>query len=95
MFDTSDLPGGVVNIVTGDQEVLGEVLARHLDIDGMWYWGSRRGSRLVEEEAAASMKRTWVNYGLYHDWTDDEQGQGEAFLRHATEIKNIWIPYGE
>jgi aldehyde dehydrogenase (NAD+) len=95
VFDTSDLPGGVVNIVTGDQEVLGEVLARHLDIEGMWYWGSRRGSRLVEEEAAASMKRTWVNYGLYHDWTDDEQGQGEAFLRHATEIKNIWIPYGE
>jgi aldehyde dehydrogenase (NAD+) len=95
VLDTSDLPAGVVNIVTGDQEVLGEVLARHLDIEGMWYWGSRRGSRLVEEEAAASMKRTWVNYGLHHDWTDDEQGQGEAFLRHATEIKNIWIPYGE
>jgi aldehyde dehydrogenase (NAD+) len=36
-----------------------------------------------------------VNYGLYHDWTDAEQGQGESFLRHATEIKNIWIPYGE
>jgi aldehyde dehydrogenase (NAD+) len=95
VLDASDLPGGVVNIVTGDQEVLTEVLARHLDIEGLWYWGSRRGSRLVEEEAAASMKRTWVNYGLFHDWTDDEQGQGEAFLRHATEIKNIWIPYGE
>jgi aldehyde dehydrogenase (NAD+) len=95
VLDTSDLPGGVVNIVTGDQEVLTEVLAKHLDLEGLWYWGSRRGSRLVEEEAAASMKRTWVNYGLYHDWTDDEQGQGEAFLRHATEIKNIWIPYGE
>jgi aldehyde dehydrogenase (NAD+) len=95
VLDTSDLPGGVVNIVTGDQDVLTEVLAKHLDLEGLWYWGSRRGSRLVEEEAAASMKRTWVNYGLYHDWTDDEQGQGEAFLRHATEIKNIWIPYGE
>jgi aldehyde dehydrogenase (NAD+) len=95
VLDTSDLPGGVVNIVTGDQDVLTDVLAKHLDIEGLWYWGSRRGSRLVEEEAAPSMKRTWVNYGLYHDWTDDEQGQGEAFLRHATEIKNIWIPYGE
>ena len=41
------------------------------------------------------MKRTWVNYGLHHDWDDDEQGQGEAFLRKAIEIKNIWIPYGE
>ena len=41
------------------------------------------------------MKRTWVNYGLHHDWENPEQGQGEAFLRKAVEIKNIWIPYGE
>ena len=95
VLDTSDLPRGVINIVTGDQEVLAEVLAKHYDIEGMWYWGSRRGSRMVEEEAAATMKRTWVNYGLYHDWLDAEQGQGESFLRKAIEIKNIWIPYGE
>ncbi len=95
VLDTSDLPAGVVNIISGDQDVLAEVLAKHYDIEGMWYWGSRQGSRMVEEEAAASMKRTWVNYGLYHDWEDDEQGQGESFLRKATEIKNIWIPYGE
>ena len=95
VLDTSDLPGGVINIVTGDQEVLAEVLAKHYDIEGMWYWGSRKGSRMVEEEAAATMKRTWVNYGLYHDWEDDEQGQSASFLRKATEIKNIWIPYGE
>jgi aldehyde dehydrogenase (NAD+) len=95
VLDTSDLPGGVINIVTGNQEVLTEVLAKHYDIEGMWYWGSRQGSKMVEEEAAASMKRTWVNYGLYHDWDDDEQGQGETFLRRAIEIKNIWIPYGE
>ena len=95
VLDTSDLPGGVINIISGDQEVLAEVLAKHYDIEGMWYWGSRQGSRMVEEEAAATMKRTWVNYGLHHDWEDDEQGQGESFLRKATEIKNIWIPYGE
>jgi aldehyde dehydrogenase (NAD+) len=95
VLDTSDLPGGVINIISGDQEVLAEVLAKHYDIEGMWYWGSRQCSRMVEEEAAATMKRTWVNYGLHHDWEDDEQGQGETFLRKATEIKNIWIPYGE
>jgi aldehyde dehydrogenase (NAD+) len=95
VLDTSDLPGGVVNIVTGDHGVLAEVLAKHYDIEGMWYWGSRKGSKMVEEEAAATMKRTWVNYGLYHDWEDDEQGQGKSFLRKAIEIKNIWIPYGE
>jgi len=95
VLETSDLPGGVINIVTGDPDVLSEVLAKHYDLEGMWYWGSRRGSRMVEEEAAATMKRTWVNHGLFHDWMDDEQGQGESFLRRATEIKNIWIPYGE
>ena len=95
VLDTSDVPGGVINIVTGDQDVLADTMARHLDIEGMWYWGSRAGSKMVEEQAAASMKRTWVNYGLYHDWEDPEQGQGESFLRKATEIKNIWIPYGE
>lgn len=95
VLDTSDLPGGVVNVVTGDQDVLAEVLARHYDLEGMWYWGSRKGSRMVEMEAAATMKRTWVNYGLFHDWDDNEQGQSPSFLRKATEIKNIWIPYGE
>jgi len=95
VLDTSDLPGGVVNIVTGNQDVLAEVLAKHYDIEGLWYWGTKEGSRMVEENAAATMKRTWVNYGKYHDWHSAEQGQGEVFLRKATEIKNIWIPYGE
>ncbi len=71
------------------------VLARHYDIEGLWYWGNLAGSKMVEEHAAASMKRTWVNYGKFHDWENPEQGQGEVFLRKATEIKNIWIPYGE
>jgi aldehyde dehydrogenase (NAD+) len=40
------------------------------------------------------MKRSWVNYGKEREWTTAE-GEGEDFLRHATQIKNIWIPYGE
>lgn len=95
VLDTSDLPGGVINIVTGDQVELTTELARHYDIEGLWYWGTQEGSVQVETEAAATMKRTWVNYGRYHDWQDPQQGEGEVFLRKATEIKNIWIPYGE
>jgi len=49
----------------------------------------------VESEAAENMKRTWANYGKYRDWYDAQQGEGEEFLRHATQVKNIWIPYGE
>jgi len=95
VFDTSDLPGGVVNIVTGERAELTAELARHYDLEGLWCWGSAEDSRLVEHEAAATMKRTWVNHGRFHDWEDSEQGAGEIFLRKAVEIKNIWIPYGE
>ncbi|MCK5382643.1 MAG: aldehyde dehydrogenase, partial [Gammaproteobacteria bacterium] len=95
VLNTSDLPGGVINIVTGTQEELSVELAKHYDIEGLWYWGTAEGSTMIETEAAATMKRTWVNYGRYHDWEDPVQGEGEVFLRKATEIKNIWIPYGE
>ena len=39
------------------------------------------GRRMVGEVAAAITKRAWVNYGLYHGWEDDKQGQGDALLR--------------
>jgi aldehyde dehydrogenase (NAD+) len=94
VMETSDVPGGVINIVTGKRELLSEVLADHDDVDGLWYFGSNEGSKMVEEKAAENMKRTWVNYGKHRNWFDNEQGEGESFLRHATQIKNIWIPYG-
>lgn len=94
VLNTSDLPAGVINIITGDRNVLTDTLAKHYDIEGFWYWGSAEGSKLVEFEAAETMKRTWVNHGKYYNWFDDEQAQSELFLRHSVEIKNIWVPYG-
>lgn len=94
ILDTSDVPAGTVNIITGDKEALAVELAKHDNIDGVWYFGSKEGSKKVELLAAENMKRTWVNYGKYRNWSDKSQGEGESFLRHATEIKNIWIPYG-
>ncbi|HSR16222.1 MAG TPA: aldehyde dehydrogenase family protein, partial [Gemmatimonadales bacterium] len=92
LFDTSDVPGGVINLVTGRREELSGVLAAHDDVDGVWYWGSREGSAAVEKLSAGNMKRTWVDYGKARDWLGD--GEGEEFLREATQVKNIWIPYG-
>ena len=91
---TSDLPGGVVNIITGDRNALTETLAKHYDIEAFWYWGTSHGSKLVEFEAAASMKRTWVNYGKQYDWFDNAQIESDLFYRKTVEIKNIWVPYG-
>jgi len=95
LLETSDVPDGVVNIVTGNQEDLMDALAKHDNVDAIWYFGSEAGSKQVELLSADNMKRTWVNYGKVLNWFDAEQGQGEHFLRHATQIKNIWIPYGE
>ena len=95
VFDTSDVPGGVINIVTGDREGLTKVLAAHDRLDAYWYVGPKAGSKLVEELSIGNMKRTWVNNGRRRDWFDPTQGEGREFLRHAVQVKNIWVPYGE
>jgi len=95
VLDTSDVPGGVVNIVTGLRDELAPVLAAHDDVEGLWYWGTREGSAEVERLAAGNMKRTWVDYGEGRDWSDLLHGEGEEFLEQATQVKNIWVPYGE
>lgn len=95
VFDTSDLPGGVVNIVTGAREALAGVLADHDDLAGVWYFGSAAGSTAVERASIGNLKRTWVNYGHRRDWADPDQGEGEEFLREALQVKNIWTPFGE
>lgn len=94
ILDTSDVPGGTINIVTGKKDELTAELAKHYNVDGIWYFGSKEGSKNVELLATDGMKRSWVSFGKYRNWNDDAQGMGEVFLRHATEIKNIWIPYG-
>lgn len=94
ILDTSDVPAGTVNIITGKKDELAADLAKHDNVDGIWYFGSKEGSKKVEALATDNMKRTWVNYGKFRDWADKAQGEGEVFLRQATQIKNIWIPYG-
>jgi aldehyde dehydrogenase (NAD+) len=95
VLDTSDLPGGVINIVTGSSDELARLLAAHDDVDGVWYFGSAAVSAEVERLSTGNMKQTWVDYGRSRDWADPRSGAGEEFLEHATQVKNIWIPYGE
>jgi len=94
VLDTSDVPGGVVNIVTGDRDQLAAVMAKHDDIACHWYFGSVAGSATVERESAGNLKATWVNNGFARDWFDPLQGQGREFLFHAVRVKTIWTPYG-
>jgi len=93
VFDTSDVPGGVINIVTGTRKELAPVLAAHDDVDGIWFYGPRDEAAEVEKLSAGNMKRTHVSWDAI-DWMDSHEGQGEEFLREATQVKNIWVPYG-
>jgi aldehyde dehydrogenase (NAD+) len=94
VIETSDVPDGVLNIVTGSKDGLAQVLAEHDDVDGIWYFGNVAGVKAVELASAANMKRTWAT-ARARDWLDPRQGEGREFLRRSSEVKNIWIPYGE
>ncbi|MCS7234482.1 MAG: aldehyde dehydrogenase family protein [Armatimonadota bacterium] len=94
VLDTSDVPGGVVNILTGDREALAVVLAQHEDVDAVWYFGTPEGARAVEQESAGNLKRTWTCTQA-RDWLDPLWAEGEEFLRQAAQVKDVWIPHGD
>ena len=94
-FETSDIPAGVINIVSGNKQDLAEQLAGHADADAMWCWADQNVIASVESISAQDLKRLWVNEDLDRNWIDPMQGEGLEFLRNATEIKNIWTPYGD
>ncbi|MDX7951037.1 aldehyde dehydrogenase family protein [Lichenihabitans sp. Uapishka_5] len=95
VLDTSDVPGGVVNIVTGERDGLAQVLADHHEVAALWYVGSAAGGTAVEKASASNLKATWTNQGRGRDWLSPTEGQGAEYLRRATQVKTVWVPYGE
>ncbi len=95
VLDTSDVPSGAFNIITGARDELAKTLAEHDEVAALWYHGGAEGSAAVEKASAGNLKVTWANGGKAFDWFSESQGQGHEYLRRATQVKNIWIPYGE
>jgi aldehyde dehydrogenase (NAD+) len=95
LFDTSDLPGGVVNIVTGYASQLLKVLAEHDDVDAIWSFGDEANAAAAKAMSIGNLKQVWTNEGRAIDWFDPKLAEGRWFLEHATQVKNIWVPYGE
>ena len=95
VFDTSDLPGGVVNIVTGYPSQLLKVLAEHDDVDAVWSFGDEANAVAAKAMSVGNLKQVWTNEGRAIDWFNPKFAEGRWFLEHATQVKNIWIPYGE
>ncbi|HEY1997060.1 aldehyde dehydrogenase family protein [Paraburkholderia sp.] len=94
VVETSDVPAGVLNIVTGERAALLPALAKHDDVDALWCFGSAADSALVERASVGNLKRTFVDHGRQFDWFD-RSTEGPAWLRQAVQVKNIWIPYGD
>jgi aldehyde dehydrogenase (NAD+) len=92
--DTSDVPGGALNIVTGDARSLAKTLAQHDDVDALWCFNGAALSAMAERESVGNLKRTFVDHGRLFDW-HDASSEGLPFLRQAVQVKNIWVPYGD
>jgi aldehyde dehydrogenase (NAD+) len=92
--ETSDVPGGALNIVTGDARSLAQTLAQHDDVDALWSFHGAALSALAERESVGNLKRTFVDQGRVFDW-HDASSEGLPFLRQAVQVKNVWIPYGD
>ncbi len=93
VLETSDVPSGVLNIVTGESKVLAKTLAEHDGIDAIWFAGDAETSTMVEQASTGNLKQTWTTRGLYYDLSD-KRFEGDYLLRRATQVKNVWIPYG-
>ena len=91
VIETSDLPAGVVNIVTGEAAALAKTLAEHDGVDALWFSGAPEAAAMVEASSTGNLKSSWTLPGR-RDWRN---AQGRGFLAKATQIKTIWTPYGE
>jgi aldehyde dehydrogenase (NAD+) len=95
VFDTSDLPGGAVNIVTGYTSQILKTLAEHDGVDAIWCFAGEASAAAAKSLSVGNLKQVFTNEGRAIDWFDAMQGEGRWFLQHATQIKNIWVPYDE
>ncbi|RWC44101.1 MAG: aldehyde dehydrogenase family protein [Mesorhizobium sp.] len=94
VIEYSDIPSGAINIVTGRSAELAGVLAKHDDVDGLWVFADAETCAKAEAESIGNLKRVWSGNGRSLDWASEEAA-GDAFLRRAVEVKNVWVPYGD
>ncbi len=96
LLETSDVPAGYINILTTKQNSLNKILSEHENIDGIWFFSENNNERLkVIQSTTSNLKRTWCPQSKNLDWSFKEKDFLEEFLYQSTQVKNIWIPYGE
>lgn len=93
---TSDLPGGVVNVLTGFQKELSPHLAKHREVIGVDAWIVDADLRKsVEADGADNVKRVKTHVPMdVEGWLDDRKGQGLSWIERFLETKTVWHPVG-
>ncbi|MDE2974440.1 MAG: aldehyde dehydrogenase family protein [Gemmatimonadota bacterium] len=94
ILETSDVPAGAVNILSGIHREVVPALASHDDVDQVWDFVADGLSGEVERLSVGNLKRVWVDREGAVDWLSPAARDGELLLRKGTRVKNIWLPYG-
>lgn len=94
VLETSDVPPGVVNVLSGIHSEVVPTLAAHDDVDQLWDFVGDTLSGEVERLSAGNLKRVWVDREGAVDWLRTSARSTEMLLRKGTRVKNIWVPYG-
>lgn len=86
VLETSDVPAGVVNLVVGPIADTVGALAQHEAVDAIWCFAGEPVGSQVRADSVGNLKQTWV--------ADTPSVGTEELLRRATQVKNVWVPYG-
>lgn len=98
VLQASDIPGGLVSIITGDRDQLTQALANHSVIQSIWYWGSKEGCQFLQYSCVCPLKRLWLHYEEEEKeeggkiWMSSNPSLQEELWRNAVVWKSVWMP---
>jgi aldehyde dehydrogenase (NAD+) len=91
IIEASDIPSGVWNVLTGVHSELEGTIGDHLGLNAVWHFGSIEGGHRIQKTSAGNLKQTWSAPEGTINWLATPN---KEFLRRATQVKNVWVPYG-
>jgi aldehyde dehydrogenase (NAD+) len=96
VLDTSDIPAVYVNILTAKEGEMNKTLSGHENIEGIWYFGKNDIEKSsIISNTTSNLKQYWCPEEKNIDWANNSENFLNEFLYQSTQVKNIWIPYGE
>ena len=66
-----------------------------MSVEGIWHFGNPVHNQSIDIASISNLKQTWIVNRNHIDWLGKNNSIAKQLLRKSTQIKNIWIPYGE